>query len=85
MICPLFFAQAGWWFNSCFHAILTTGATTIATYYYTTTYTYTTGYHTDPRIMWDENALNTKYSLDTTKYYNNWLKFSAGKFTLKLK
>ena len=81
LICPLFFAQAGWWFNSCFHAILTTGATTIATYTYTNiaTYTYTTEYHTDPRIMWDDNAQ------DRTKSYNNWLKFSAGKFTLKLK
>ena len=80
LICPLFFAQAGWWFNTCFYAILTTGATTIATYTYTTFPTYTTEYHTDPRIMWDNNALDT-----TNPKPNNWLKFSAGKFTLKLK
>ena len=68
LICPLFFAQAGWWFNSCFYAILTTGATTIVTYNPTT-------YHTNPSIMWSGSRFKQ----------NNWLKFSAGKFTLKLK
>ena len=59
------FAQAGWWFKSCYYAILTTGATTIVTYNPNT-------YHTNPSIMW-------------SNYVGKWLKFSAGKFTLKLK
>ena len=67
--CPAY-AQAGWWFISCFYAIPTIGATTIATPYLLT-------YHTNSGIMWSD--------LNDQNDQNNWLKLSAGKFTLKLK